>query len=417
MLRHKEDRPAPLFFLHIPRTAGYALRCWLDNQFAASRIWWIDHIDPLRGVPASLAPFDMVGGHACYRFVSRFTRTPRVITFLRDPLDRALSVFYFFRQLGADQLMAQGVAPGVLRALDLSLADFLVSHPREAQIHLGWSQTLMLSRDGVWRGQLLDGADAPSQNDLAAARANLARCEFVGLTERMDESLGLVRDGLGWSAAGPIEKVNWTERRPARDDLDARTRQLLEEVTAPDRELYRFAVELFEQRLRRRPSGSTSRTGRGGASSLPESATLTFDQPIPGQGWLGREVSAQRHFCWMERDAWVELAVAVRGDMTLRCTALAAVAARQLARVALTVNGVRLATALHSRPGEHVFEAQVPAAVLQQSGGGPVRVGVSVAEPLRPCDELLGTTDHRRLGVAVHRFDLLPRRKATWRAA
>jgi hypothetical protein len=416
MVRHREDGSPPLFFLHIPKTAGIALRHWLGNHFAASRICWINHTDPAGGVPASLEPFDLVGGHACYRFASRFARRPRVITFLRDPIDRAISAFYYFRQLGRDPLK-QGVTDVVVsEACELSLADFIVREPEEARVAFGITQTWMLSQDRL-TSFMPDPVRLPP-DALMVARANLARCEFVGLTERMDESLGLICDGLGWPTSGPIEKVNRTERRPSKDQLDARTRQLLEEVTAPDRELYRFAVELFEQRLRRQARGGLTLPWRGaGVRPLPESVTLTFDQPIPGRGWLGREASEHGHYCWMEQDAWVELAVAVRGDMTLRCAAVASVAARQLARVTLTVNGVRLATAVHSRPGEHVFEAQVPAAVLRRSGGEPVRVGVSVAEPLRPRDELPGSADDRRLGVAVQRIELTPARQAVRRAA
>jgi hypothetical protein len=416
MLRHRDDRTTPLFFLHIPKTAGIALRHWLGNHFAAPRICWIDHTDPAGGVPASLGAYDLVGGHACYPFVARFARPPQVITFLRDPIDRAISAFYYFRQLGRDR-RKQGLAGVVVsEACELSLADFILREPQEALVALGITQTWMLSQERLTA--FTPGPIRLPPDALAVARANLARCDFIGLTERMDESLGLACDALGWPPSGPIEKVNRTEHRPGRDQLDARTRRLLEEVTATDRELYRFAVELFEQRLcRQTPGGRTHACQGDGARPLPESVTLTFDQPIPGRGWLGREASERGHYCWMEQDAWVELAVAVRGDMTLRCAAVSAVAARQLARVTLTVNGVRLATAVRSRPGEHVFEAEVPAAVLRQSGGEPVRVGVSVAEPLRPRDELPGSADDRRLGVAVQRIELTPARQAARRAA
>jgi hypothetical protein len=241
------DNSPPLFFLHIPKTAGISLRTWLGGHFAAPRVFCIDHRDPEGGVRGPLDDYDLVAGHACYRFVDRFGRPPRVVTFLRDPIERALSAFYFFRRLGPDGLAREGAEKGVIRACELSLADFITRQPREAATHLGCTQTWMLARERL--AYFTDGPTTVTSADLEVARATLALCDFVGLTERMDESADLLRRGLGWPPGERVGRENPTPGRPGYADLDPRTRRLLEGLTAPDRELYRFARQLFQERL------------------------------------------------------------------------------------------------------------------------------------------------------------------------
>ncbi|HKI37411.1 MAG TPA: hypothetical protein VKA46_36490 [Gemmataceae bacterium] len=286
MARQAASVTEQLFFLHIPKTGGISLRNWLGDQFPAGRVCWIDHHDPRAAEGCDLDDSDLVGGHACYRLVERFARRPRVITFLREPIDRALSAFYFFRQLGRDGLVKEGASPSLLRACELSLADFIVREPREATLQLGSTQTWMLSQDQL--GGFTDGPLQLGMADLKAATSNLARCEFIGLTERMDESIALLCRVMGWRARALSERANPTARRPGVADLDAPTRRLLEELTSLDQELYRFGVQLFEQRLRETPPAPSllarllARFRREREPALPLAGTLRWDPPAAG---------------------------------------------------------------------------------------------------------------------------------------
>jgi hypothetical protein len=122
------------------------------------------------------------------------------MTFLRDPVDRAVSAFYHFQSLGREKLAEEQTTPGLDRCCDLSLDEFLEAEPHAARVNLGNIQTWMFSQPRMypvspWR--LLTRAD------LDEARRNLERVAFVGVTARFEESIRLLcRMWLGENQSG-----------------------------------------------------------------------------------------------------------------------------------------------------------------------------------------------------------------------
>jgi hypothetical protein len=104
----------------------------------------------------------------------------------------------------------------------------------------------------------------------------------------MGESLAHLCRVMGWRGRARVEKANVTARRLRVADLDPRTRTLLEELTAADRELYRFGVELFEQRLAQ-PTAAPGRPARLRARLRRERP------PVPATSWVRWDPPAQGH--------------------------------------------------------------------------------------------------------------------------
>ena len=89
-----------------------------------------------------------------------------------------------------------------------------------------------------------------SRADLERAKARLAACECVGITERMVESIELLADALATAPLGEVSSANRTPGR-RRSPSSTTTRWRRCAISQPGiRELYTFACELFEDRRR-----------------------------------------------------------------------------------------------------------------------------------------------------------------------
>jgi hypothetical protein len=94
------------------------------------------------------------------------------------------------------------------------------------------------------------GRDVPvgrcTEAMLAQARRHLdERIPLVGLTERFDESLVLMKRALGWGL--PVYRIlNRTKGRPARSDVTPSARAAIEAYNALDLALYCEATARFE---------------------------------------------------------------------------------------------------------------------------------------------------------------------------
>jgi hypothetical protein len=97
---------------------------------------------------------------------------------------------------------------------------------------------------------------------LERAKERLASYAFIGLTERFDESLQLLRHTFNWPEAKSHIDQNMTPGRLRREELTSSAQQLLIQTHDLDLELYHFAKRLFEARLAqmRQPQGQQWRS-------------------------------------------------------------------------------------------------------------------------------------------------------------
>ncbi len=79
-------------------------------------------------------------------------------------------------------------------------------------------------------------------------QAHLQRFGFVGLTERFDESIVMMKHFLGWRKLRYFVRKQ-TRDRPSMDKVDPASLQLIRECNKFDLELYEFAQELFQRQI------------------------------------------------------------------------------------------------------------------------------------------------------------------------
>jgi hypothetical protein len=105
----------------------------------------------------------------------------------------------------------------------------------------------------------LDLTQEPATTDtLEIAKRNLdEHFVVVGLSERFDESLLLLRKALGWKNIYYVKR-NVTKNRPSKQQLPRETISLIEKHYDLDIQLYEHARQRFEETIREQGAGFES---------------------------------------------------------------------------------------------------------------------------------------------------------------
>jgi len=243
----------PFLFLHIPRTAGTTLNRLLERHFPPETVLSLysreDFSRHAAIDPARLARLRLIQGHVLLGDYERFTfydAPVRAFTFLREPVSRVVSEYFFLRTWPGQHLYA------LLRGENVGLSEYVTSQHK-----------LLRYKGSNFMTRVLSGLDpdARPEEALALAKANL-RDRFVvfGLTERFDASLLLLAEVLG---LGDLlyERQN-ALRRPTGDRATDEERALVAARNRLDADLYAFAVALFDERLAARGTEFAARLAR-----------------------------------------------------------------------------------------------------------------------------------------------------------
>ena len=407
-----------MFFLHIPKTAGSSFRDLLRRRFLPDSVLSLDEekIKSIDEVLPLLNRYPLVQGHLPYETVDYFSKRPFVFTVLRDPVERAISVFYYMKrritllnQLGqADRLEITRVKD-LLKAEPLTLLEFIQSEPQAAARQLGNLQVDYLTMPCSRYDKSQDAVI--TERELELAKERLSDIDAFGLVERLPETTEYLAYRL---QARPFDKLAWinqTRSRPMPEEIDADTKAALEELTRYDRQLYKFATELFEQRrMQMLRELLTRHAGQIFVKDQPlreRAPSFIAGALLPGEGWYAPETDGTRWYNWTgpETESWVELDSPSGSKCTLQLGVLHALRSESLAELELYLNGAQLKHEVHRDAFGHTVSAPVPASLLR-GNGKKNRVLLRIPDPSRPCDSDPLNDDSRVLGVAVYHLAL-----------
>lgn len=233
-----------LIFLHVPKSAGTTLNRLIEWEYSLFEMYSVDPVffrwsrARLWRLPQRrLKRFRVFKGHMPFGLHEVLPQPATYITVMRGAVERVISAYFFMKNYVLHPNYWK------FRREGWTLEDFVRRSPRENV------QTKMIA-----------GADydAPcTAETLLKAKENLQYFSVIGLTERFEESLALMKLRFDWKLES-YSSFNVTRRRPRKHDLPQSTLDLITERNRFDIELYECAAKIFEEAI----SKNTTEIGR-----------------------------------------------------------------------------------------------------------------------------------------------------------
>lgn len=390
----------PVFFLHIPKTAGTSFLLTLENAFGSNRMLRINDSAADLGAEVAdilanrLADVSCLAGHVPIHLFAGALHRLRPFTLLRNPIARVFSLYRFIRRAPPLVLAEMRLLPG------FSFQDFITSDAPAL-----YSQT----NDGMCR--LLCGDPALTDHEAPAfldptlqgampgqAMAALERMDF-GLVEHMGATLDMMR-GL-WAVPHRLEEnvKNTTGQDDSEQDIDA-IHQVIARNTN-DIALYERASALFRARLR---LGTNLGDKAGHSLFMPRLNEAAIIADIPGR--QGFHETEDLGFAWLKSDRPASIhfrapvtAAAIRFRLRIFCV----IPNYSVDRLVLRLNGKPLAHNARNS-GDTWCEIETERTTLQP-GANELSLDPSHFISLRLLDP--ATKDERYLAIALQSLMLL----------
>lgn len=234
-----------LIFLHLPKCGGTTLNRLIEWEYPLSRIFSVDpsffrwsHRKVSRWPQADLDKMLVFKGHMPFGLHERLSRPATYITFLREPVERVISEYFFAKH--------HRLHPQHKRMQSLTLEQYALGTPHHNM------QTKLIAG----RGNYPDFLAGDCNDDvLATAYHNLdEHFSFAGLTERFDEGLAKLKLMFGWNIAR-YANFNVTPVRLQKNKVPPEVQALIAERNRYDCALYARVEARYKEAM-------TSESGR-----------------------------------------------------------------------------------------------------------------------------------------------------------
>jgi hypothetical protein len=222
-------------FLHIQKTAGTSIVQIAKEHYGLNMSNHGDHVGKSYN---EFLNTKFVSGHFGFDFAKHLMKDRYSFTFLRNPEDRVISMYYFLRG------QKKNIFPMYKVAKELSLEQFLragLSDPMVKkrlwnnqvwQLALGWANLENKSIEGFEPSTLL-----------AMAKENLNDFNHVGFTETFEKDRDIILRGLRLPI--PNEVVITNVSKKPKEKLSDDIISIISDLTELDRRLYDYAKSKF----------------------------------------------------------------------------------------------------------------------------------------------------------------------------
>ena len=246
-------------FLHLPKTGGTTLRTALEKCFEPS-LRCPERHDGLHRHPAGeLARWRFFSGHFSLHSCGFIPGPKHVVTMLRHPVDRLVSLYNFLRAHTNEFIHQMGTRLPVL-ARQHDIRDFFSA--KEVRRHPSINNAMVRALASTFPVDRWEAAARLPDDDrpadlLAPALENLRSLRAFGILEHAGESAGLIFRALGLPPPAALERrmvltemfgrVPTVEKIELQDCDDA-TRDAMSPLIEADLALYDRALAIFKER-------------------------------------------------------------------------------------------------------------------------------------------------------------------------
>ena len=263
------DPSRKFLFDHLPKTGGTAFRIVLESIFGTENVSpWVSGRSELWAAQR-FADYAVITGHFHSPIPGVGTVNDRArITLLRDPIDRLVSQYYYYRNdVGRDEWNKLAIL-----AKDHDLYDYarLLEENRDMAISNFYCRRFasQLSRL-LWSNRKV----------LSLAKKAVSRYDFVGIQEQLVDSVDIFCCKFGLPPVAEVPRSNITSSRARLYDLDRRTYDKLVNLNRMDIELYEFALDRFQGEKRKILQNAS------GFDPVPPLSNAAYAKAAEGEGY------------------------------------------------------------------------------------------------------------------------------------
>lgn len=261
--RPRQDVPL-IAFLHIPKAGGTTLQGVIRRQYRTDEVVE-EYASPITEDEREALPIFLNGpceylqlpafrrsrvkvimGHFGFGVHKRVDRPVDYFTMLRNPVDRVISSYYHVRRQVTHRFHSQ--------VSQMNLDEYVQS---KLNVDVDNGQTRRLAFEDSDISRMCANKCGRPEYEKAVEHLE-SSFAAIGITERFDESLLVLKDALQWSSSPLYRRENVGDNRPKELSLSSSSRDYIMEMNSIDLALYDYANKALDAVLAKQPGFAAS---------------------------------------------------------------------------------------------------------------------------------------------------------------